>query len=286
MNRVCPPGTVWKQSCFSGECVPAPVSGYRGMGCCNVFQGLGGAHHNPTSTEVRSPTSTSTEVRSPTSTSTEVRSPTSTSTEVRSPTSTSTEVRSPTSTSTEVRSPTSTSTDAYTRGNITVTGGAGAGATSVHVTQVLPAGYPERPGQAAGRSQQLFAREQGRAATAPRPTGMPAALKFNADAPRPGGMPAALRFDANAPRPGGMPAALRFNADAPRPPGMPAALRFNADAPRPRGTPAALHGYTCFGDASFDVATALVGQKPASSVTPGSILVVAGLVAGMWWVLK
>jgi hypothetical protein len=88
---------------------------------------------SPTSTEVRSPTSTSTEVRSPTSTSTEVRSPTSTSTEVRSPTSTSTEVRSPTSTSTEVRSPTSTSTDAYTQGNVTVTGGAGAGATTVYI---------------------------------------------------------------------------------------------------------------------------------------------------------
>lgn len=58
------------------------------------------------------------------------------STEVRSPTSTSTEVRSPTSTSTEVRSPTSTSTEAYTQGNFTatVTGGAGAGAnTTVHI---------------------------------------------------------------------------------------------------------------------------------------------------------
>jgi len=57
---------------------------------------------------------------------------TSTSTEVRSPTSTSTEVRSPTSTSTEVRSPTSTSTEAFTADNFTatVTGGAGAGATT------------------------------------------------------------------------------------------------------------------------------------------------------------
>jgi hypothetical protein len=61
-------------------------------------------------------------------TTSEVRSPTSTSSDVRSPTST--DVRSPTSTSTEVRSPTSTSTDAYTQGNITVTGGAGAGATT------------------------------------------------------------------------------------------------------------------------------------------------------------
>lgn len=57
-----------------------------------------------------------------------VKSPTSS--DVRSPTST--EVTSPTRTSTEVRSPTrtATSTDAYTSGNITVTGGAGAGATT------------------------------------------------------------------------------------------------------------------------------------------------------------
>jgi hypothetical protein len=81
------------------------------------------------------------DVRSPTST--EVRSPTSTATEVRSPTSTSTEVRSPTSTSTEVRSPTSTSTDAYTQGNITVTGGAGAGATHVTI-YAPPAPQPKR----------------------------------------------------------------------------------------------------------------------------------------------
>ena len=53
--------------------------------------------------------------------------------DVRSPTST--EVRSPTSTSTEVRSPTSTSTEAYTADNFTatVTGGAGAGATTVNI---------------------------------------------------------------------------------------------------------------------------------------------------------
>ena len=45
------------------------------------------------------------------------------------------EVHSPTST--EVRSPTrtATSTDAYTAGNVTVTGGAGRGATSVHIHQ-------------------------------------------------------------------------------------------------------------------------------------------------------
>jgi hypothetical protein len=64
----------------------------------------------------------------------DVRSPTSTSTDVRSPTST--DVRSPTST--DVRSPTSTktSTDAYTAGNVTVTGGAGSGDTTVKITQV------------------------------------------------------------------------------------------------------------------------------------------------------
>jgi hypothetical protein len=88
------------------------------------------------------------DVRSPTSTSSDVRSPTSTSTEVRSPTSTSTEVRSPTSTSTEVRSPTSTSTDAYTQGNITVTGGAGAGAyTTVNVYRMPQGAVPRVDGQ-------------------------------------------------------------------------------------------------------------------------------------------
>ncbi len=46
-----------------------------------------------------------------------------------------TEVRSPTSTRTEVRSPTSTSTStrAKTTGNVTVTGGAGKGNTSVTI---------------------------------------------------------------------------------------------------------------------------------------------------------
>jgi hypothetical protein len=56
------------------------------------------------------------------------------SSDVRSPTYTSSDVRSPTSTSSDVRSPTSTRTDARTRGNITVTGGAGRGAyTTVNV---------------------------------------------------------------------------------------------------------------------------------------------------------
>jgi len=100
----------------------------------------------------------------------EVRSPTSsrTRTEVRSPTST--EVRSPTSTSTEVRSPTSTSTDAYTSDNFTatVTGGAGAGATTSVNIYVTPSGreMPVRkdvdsfgyagPGRAAASRQHVF----------------------------------------------------------------------------------------------------------------------------------
>jgi len=54
------------------------------------------------------------------------------------------DVRSPTSTRTEVRSPTSTSTEAYTRGNFTstVTGGAGAGATTVHIHASPAIGAP------------------------------------------------------------------------------------------------------------------------------------------------
>ena len=76
------------------------------------------------------------------------RPPTSTS-DIRSPTSTSTEVRSPTSTSTEVRSPTSTSTDAYTSGNVTVTGGAGAGATtSVKIFTTPPKAAKDAPRRA------------------------------------------------------------------------------------------------------------------------------------------
>lgn len=63
------------------------------------------------------------------------RNPSGNRSDVRSPTSTRTEVRSPTRTSTDVRSPTSTrtSTRALTSGNITVTGGAGAGATTVNL---------------------------------------------------------------------------------------------------------------------------------------------------------
>lgn len=71
---------------------------------------------------------------------------------VRSPTRTRTEVRSPTSTSTDVRSPTSTSTetDAYTAGNVTVTGGAGEGATT---TVTIRGSKPQKgdPRHARGR---------------------------------------------------------------------------------------------------------------------------------------
>lgn len=69
------------------------------------------------------------------------------STKSASRTSTSSDVKSPTATSTEVRSPTSTSTEAYTAGNFTatVTGGAGAGATSVSIN--LPS-LPQTNGHA------------------------------------------------------------------------------------------------------------------------------------------
>jgi hypothetical protein len=59
--------------------------------------------------------------------------------------STSTDVRSPTSTSTEVRSPTNTSTQAHTSDNVTVTGGAGAGNTSVNI-------YPDQSAPATGQT--------------------------------------------------------------------------------------------------------------------------------------
>src|SRR5476649_619815 len=58
--------------------------------------------------------------------------------------STSTDVRSPTSTSTEVRSPTNTSTQAQTSDNVTVTGGAGAGNTSVNI-------YPDQSAPSTGQ---------------------------------------------------------------------------------------------------------------------------------------
>lgn len=117
----------------------------------------------------------------------DVRSPTRTSTEVRSPTSTSTEVRSPTSTSTEVRSPTSTSTDAYTQGNITVTGGAGAGATNVNIYR-LPVGAVPRVDalqymvRSTGVSNRM--REMIHATSAPRVPGvMPAVMEATGEAP-------------------------------------------------------------------------------------------------------
>ena len=59
--------------------------------------------------------------------------------------STSTDVRSPTSTSTEVRSPTNTSTQAHTSDNVTVTGGAGAGNTSVNI-------YPDQSAPSTGQA--------------------------------------------------------------------------------------------------------------------------------------
>lgn len=55
------------------------------------------------------------------------------------------------STSTEVRSPTSTATHAKTTGNITVTGGAGAGATSVTIRK-----NPSRPNPAHLKAQERF----------------------------------------------------------------------------------------------------------------------------------
>lgn len=65
------------------------------------------------------------------------------------------DVRSPTSTRTEVRSPTSTetSTDAYTAGNVTVTGGAGEGDTIVHIHSV-PEEY-ERLASGKGRKKHM-----------------------------------------------------------------------------------------------------------------------------------
>ena len=70
--------------------------------------------------------------------------------------STATEVRSPTSTYTEVRSPTSTSTDAYTAGNVTVTGGAGAGAnTTVNIYPILR-GEPKMAPFSMNKKESLF----------------------------------------------------------------------------------------------------------------------------------
>ncbi len=118
----------------------------------------------------------------------DVRSPTSTATEVRSPTSTATEVRSPTSTSTEVRSPTSTSTDAYTQGNITVTGGAGAGATSVTIYAPPPM-QPKRADEEAHLIRSRGAADRMpimiQATGAPRPEMLMPAIMAATSAPRP-----------------------------------------------------------------------------------------------------
>jgi hypothetical protein len=126
----------------------------------------------------------------------EVQSPTHTATEVRSPTSTSTEVRSPTSTSTEVRSPTSTSTEAYTQGNmtVTVTGGAGAGATSVEI-------------HAPPLNRQNTAHSKGAPKTAQENT--------NINAPRPKNPTAQENTSVNAPRPSGPTAQGNASVNAP-----------------------------------------------------------------------
>ena len=71
--------------------------------------------------------------------------------------STSTDVRSPTSTSTEVRSPTNTSTQAHTSDNVTVTGGAGAGNTSVNI---YPDQSPQPTGQATATPPQSISTNQ------------------------------------------------------------------------------------------------------------------------------
>jgi hypothetical protein len=55
-----------------------------------------------------------------------------------------------TSTATKTATATKTSTDAYTQGNITVTGGAGKGATNVKIA--LPGGALPNRGKKAGKS--------------------------------------------------------------------------------------------------------------------------------------
>lgn len=92
---------------------------------------------------------------------------------VRSPTSTRTEVRSPTSTATEVRSPTSTATDAYTAGNVTVTGGAGRGATTrVSIIQSKPEKNGKRGLGRAAKRETINRREARISGRAPRATGL------------------------------------------------------------------------------------------------------------------
>lgn len=161
----------------------------------------------------------SSDVRSPTSTATEVRSPTSTATEVRSPTSTSTEVRSPTSTSTEVRSPTSTSTDAYTQGNITVTGGAGAGCTNVTIYSPPPM-QPRRADQAAH-----LIRSQGAA------TRMPIMIQATG-APRPEMLMPAIMAATGASRPASPIPGMMALVDAPRAPAPIPGMMQSVSTPR------------------------------------------------------
>src|SRR5476651_1042882 len=79
--------------------------------------------------------------------------------------STSTDVRSPTST--EVRSPTNTSTQAHTSDNVTVTGGAGDGNTSVNI---YPGQTAQLTGQAPGIPQSISTDQTGQ------PTGQAPAI--------------------------------------------------------------------------------------------------------------
>jgi hypothetical protein len=90
-----------------------------------------------------------------------------TSTQAESPTapeagSTSTDVRSPTST--DVRSPTNTSTQAHTSDNVTVTGGAGDGNTSVNI---YPGQSAQLTGQAPGIPQSISTDQTGQAPAIP-----------------------------------------------------------------------------------------------------------------------
>jgi len=90
--------------------------------------------------------------------------------------STSTDVRSPTST--DVRSPTNTSTQAHTSDNVTVTGGAGDGNTSVNI---YPGQTAQLTGQAPGIPQSISTDQTGQ------PTGqapaIPQAISTDQSAP-------------------------------------------------------------------------------------------------------
>jgi hypothetical protein len=124
--------------------------------------------------------------------------------DVRSPTSTSTEVRSPTSTSTEVRSPTSTSTDAYTQGNVTVTGGAGAGATTVYIGCFPPQSEvraDKESNMERSKGSSLRMEKMIHATSAPRVPGVMPALMDSTSAPRPKMLIHELMMSTDSPRP-------------------------------------------------------------------------------------